>query len=137
MSVLLSQGVNHAHDALGEAIAALALRAKALLAPHDETSELALGVIVRGLHPRRMGEGPQRIGVLQHVRTGAADAIETEVDASREMALEYRTEPRDEFLELCWRHRSIADVVPLRQEHLCEHHEGLAKLRSAGIGALG
>jgi len=57
VSVLLSEGVNDGHDALGEVVSALALRAEALLAPQDEAPEFALGVVVGGLDCERVGEG--------------------------------------------------------------------------------
>src|SRR5262249_56519717 len=43
---LLARGVGNGHEPLGEQVAALALGAKAALAPQHERAELTLGVVV-------------------------------------------------------------------------------------------
>jgi hypothetical protein len=44
--LLLAGGVRHGHEALGEPVAALALRAEAQLSPEDERTQLTLSVVV-------------------------------------------------------------------------------------------
>jgi len=59
VTVEVSEGVRDGHDARGEAIAAIALRSEGLLAPQDESPQLAVCVIIRRFDTFVVGEGPK------------------------------------------------------------------------------
>lgn len=73
MAPLLAGGVRRRHEALGEEVAAIALRAERAFSPEHERSQLALGVIVGRVHPLALDEGPKSRGMNEDVSTGTGD----------------------------------------------------------------
>lgn len=71
--MLLARRVRDGHHPLGEEVAALTLCAEAALPPEDESSQLALGVIVRRLDVVAVYESPQSLFVLEEPGPNAPD----------------------------------------------------------------
>ena len=96
------------HDPSGEAVAAIALRAEALLPPKDEAAQFAFGVVVRGLDAFLIDEGPQGEFVTKDVLARATDAAQVEAHAAVE---QFSTMGWIEIMSLRKRRR---DIVPSR-----------------------
>ena len=78
---LFARGVRNGHHALGEAIAALALRSEGALPPQHEGAQFALAVVAGRLHVVALDEGPEGLAVLEDVRARAGEAL----DAQRQL----------------------------------------------------
>ena len=87
VDLLLARRVRHSHHAFREKIAALTLRAEGFLAPHHKLSQLALGVVIRGLDVIAVHEGPQCLLMFKNVGARARDVSDICCDGAPEASL--------------------------------------------------
>lgn len=80
MAALLSGGIRHGHEALGEEVSALALRIERALTPENEGAELALDVVVGRVDAVVINKGPESGGMSQDVGAGTGDVTELGID---------------------------------------------------------
>jgi nicotinate-nucleotide pyrophosphorylase (carboxylating) len=73
---LLAGSVRHGHEALGEEVAALALRAERALSPEDESPDLLLRMIVGGRDAVAVDKGPQSRGMGEDIGARTGDVTE-------------------------------------------------------------
>lgn len=137
MTALLAQRMDDSHDALGIAIPALAARAASLLAPHDETAKLLLGVVIRCRDAGDESVGEERFFVREKVRANAAHTAQTEPYPTFEVAKEYRLQTGDDRLKVLACLGSIAHSIPARQMHLGEQKQRFTELPDIRARILG
>jgi hypothetical protein len=116
VALLLAGGMGHGHQAFGEEIAPLALRAKRASAPENEGAQLALSVVVGGVNAVSIHECPQCLRVSDNVGARTRDVLEPGLGGALERSLHllaYRYHPRHESLAA---ELSVPVVVPVVED---------------------
>ena len=137
LTFVLLEGRENGHGPFGEAVAAIALRAEAGLAPEDEVAEFPLGVIVGGLDACNLGKGEESLLVLQDVLAGAGHTSALQRDELVEHSVNVQFGLGDDHTrELFARHRAVADTVPVVEHALCDENQAVAEVGDGLVGVL-